>query len=80
MRVDYCCDPSQELPEDKDIVEYKECFRSVDQRMVLFSEKGESMDLLGKFPQTWIDRPWTERTTLYCGYHNEPIRREEKEN
>jgi hypothetical protein len=78
MRVDYCCPQFGEWPESRDeIIEYKECFRSVDRRMVLYSEKGESMDLLGKFPQTYADKPWHARTMLYLGYHNEPVQAKE---
>lgn len=79
MRVDYCCDPEQELPEESEQLIYKECFRAVDRKMVLYSVKGESMDLIGKFPHTFTDKPWSERTTLYMGYHNEPVRRKEEE-
>ena len=42
--------------------------------MVLYSEKGDSMDLLGRFPQTYVEKPWHPRTMLYVGFHDEPIR------
>ncbi len=77
IRVDYCCDPDTKFNEPIDYLEYKECFRSVDRRMVLYSEKGESMDMLGKFPMTYSERPWNPNTILYMGYHNEPIIRED---
>jgi hypothetical protein len=75
-RVDYCCPGYGSWPESRDeIIEYRECFRAVDQRMVLYSEKGESMDMMGKFPMTYVDKRWHPRTMLYLGYHEEPIRR-----
>lgn len=35
------------------------------------------MDLLGKFPMTYSEKPWHPRTMLYVGYHDEEIIREE---
>lgn len=81
VTIDYCCDPTMEISEKANIVEYKECFRATDQEVVLFSESGKSMDLLNVFPIHQVSKyPWTQETTLYFGYHNEPILRTDKEN
>ena len=72
-RIDYCCGGDEIGTEDADIVEYRECFRGVDQDVVLFSEKGKSTDILGMFPWEHTKLPWTHGTTLKMGYHHEPI-------
>lgn len=78
LRVDYCCGGDEIGLEKDEIVEYKECFRGVDQDVVLFSKKGKSYDILGMFNfQEKSIFPWTHNTTLHMGYHNEPIIRKE---
>ena len=76
--VDYCCDNDTHVdnPIPEEIV-YQECFRGVDKDVVLYSEKGKSLDILSMF--AWEDSllPCTPNTTLYFGYHNEPIRRKD---
>jgi hypothetical protein len=79
LTVDYCCDKS--ITVDQPIhsyIEYKECFRAVDQNVVLYSEKGESRNFLSWFNRNKIsETPWNEYTTLYFGYHNEPVIRKQ---
>ncbi len=79
IRVDYCCDGEARPETETDFIEYKECFRAVDQKVVLYSTKGESIDVLGFFPHEVTSKRWTEDTTLYFGYHNEPIKRKDEE-
>ena len=78
LTVDYCCDGdisvNTPIPED---ITYQECFRAVDQDVVLYSEKGKSSDFLGWFQKEATSNPWNEYTTLYYGYHNEPVRRKQ---
>lgn len=76
--IDYCCD--NEITVDTPIPEYimyKECFRAVDKNVVLYSEKGESRDFLSWFNKEVSGEPWNEYTTLYFGYHNEPVIRKQ---
>ncbi len=78
ITVDYCCDSGTTVNDPIDsYVEYRECFRAVDQDIVLYSEKGKSMDILGWFPYEVTSKRWNENTTLYFGYHNEPVRRKD---
>lgn len=79
VRIDYCCPGYDDFIEPVDTIEYKECFRAIDKKMVLYSEKGESLEMIGRFPMAVTRNPWTERTTLYMGYHNEPVRRTDEE-
>ena len=37
IMVDTCCDDMEMLPNDEQIIEYKECFRAVDGEVVLFA-------------------------------------------
>lgn len=79
LTVDYCCDNDVTVNDPiHSYVEYKECFRGVDHDVVLYSEKGKSSDFLSWFNKTVAsEKPWNEFTTLYFGYHNEPIVRKE---
>ena len=78
LTVDYCCDETTTVNDPvSSYVEYKECFRGVDKNVVLYSEKGDSSDFLSWFNKEVIDNPWNEYTTLYFGYHNEPIIRKQ---
>lgn len=79
IQVDYCCDGNTYVNDPiHSELEYKECFRAVDRNIVLYSVKGESIDFLSWFNKTQIsESPWNEHTTLYFGYHNEPIRRKQ---
>lgn len=79
ITVDYCCDMGQIVNDPiPDYVEYKECFRGVDQKVVLYSQKGDSTHFAGSwFSKEYTIEPWNEYTTLYFGYHNEPIRRKQ---
>lgn len=73
--VDYCCDES-EYPYPSNEIEYKACFHAVDKRVVLYSTTGESEAMLGNFTlfdKLFSEKPWTPKTTLKIGYHNEPI-------
>lgn len=78
LTVDYCCDGDVTVDSPVDsYVDYKECFRAVDGDVVLFSEKGKSMDILSWFKHEVTAKKWNEYTTLYFGYHNEPVRRKD---
>lgn len=78
LTVDYCCDESVIVDNPiSEYIEYKECFRGVDQDVVLYSEKGKSVDFLYWFKHEVTSNPWNEFTTLYFGYHNEPIVRKQ---
>lgn len=78
LTVDYCCDKNITVDTPiSEYVEYVECFRAVDTDVVLYSEKGNSTDFLGWFNREVTDTPWNEYTTLYFGYHNEPIERKQ---
>jgi hypothetical protein len=80
ITVDYCCDPDLSFPDDgPEILEYKECFRAVDGEMVLYSTSGKSGDLFGLFEWVNTTIPRTKRTTLYFGYHNDPILRDDRD-
>lgn len=74
--IDYCCDGSEhELNPTADYVEYVACFHAVDKKVVLYSEEGKSMDFLTQFPHEVTSRPWSPKTYLKFGYHDEPVRR-----
>ena len=78
LTVDYCCDNDTTVNKPiASYIEYKECFRGVDQNVVLYSEKGDSRDFLSWFNKEVSNTPWNEYTTLYFGYHNEPIIRKQ---
>lgn len=79
VTVDYCCDMSEYPDDGAEMLVYKECFRSVDQEMVLYSVEGKSIDFMKFFDREVTRKPWHPKTTLYFGYHNEPIRREDEE-
>ena len=75
VTVDYCCDFS-EYPSSEEILEYRECFRGVDGKVVLYSQKGDSTAVFDLFEQwKYAFRPWGPMTTLYKGFHNEPVLR-----
>lgn len=78
LTVDYCCDGETIVDNPiADYIEYKECFRGVDGDVVMYSEKGESGAFLGWFGREVSLKPWNEYTTLYFGYHNEPVVRKQ---
>lgn len=82
IKVDYCCD--NDIIVDNaiaDFIEYKECFRGIDGKVVLYSKNGDSSELLNFVPtKVFSDEPWNEMDTLYIGYHKEPIiRKKNKE-
>lgn len=79
ISVDYCCDGDITVNDaTPSYVEYKECFRGVDKNVVLYSEKGDSRDFTSWFNRIEAtNNPWNEYTTLYFGYHNEPIERKQ---
>lgn len=78
ITVDYCCDGDMIVNDPiKSEVEYKECFRSVDGKVILYSEKGNSQEVFTQSPHEVTNKPWNEFTTLYFGYHNEPIERKD---
>lgn len=82
VRVDYCCDMSEFREDESGMEVYKECFRAVDQRVVLYSTTGESMAVFNGFfgfDMEVVNKPWTPRTVLKFGYHNEPIKRIEED-
>ena len=62
-------------PSPSGFIEYKECFRSVDGKLVLYSTTGDSTDIKGFFPGKYSYAPWTYKTTLYFGYHGGLLRR-----
>lgn len=76
VSVDYCCDGDMMVQNPTpDYIEYKECLRAVDQKVVFYSLNGKSEDFIESFEKQFITNPWNELDTLYVGYHNEPIRR-----
>lgn len=79
ITVDYCCENDMTVNDALyNYVEYKECFRATDKNVVLYSVKGESRDFLSWFNKNVIsETPWNEYTTLYFGYHNEPVERKQ---
>ena len=78
IRVDYCCDMSESPINDEEMAVYKECFRAVDQKLVLYSTTGKSQDVFSMFPHEVSEKPWiSNRTYLKFGYHSEPIIRED---
>jgi len=80
ITVDYRCDPSMEFPDDgPEMLEYKECFRAVDGEIVFYSTSGKSDDVFGLFWWIKTTNPWSPRTTLYFGYHKEPVLRDDGE-
>ena len=72
--VDYCCDGS-EFPRDPEMIEYKECFRAVDQNIVLYSIKGESRDVYGFFSHEATSMPYRNNTVLKFGFIGENFER-----
>ena len=77
IMVDTCCgDGTDEMfPSEPRIIEYKECFRAVDQEVVLYSTSGASPDIKGFFPAEFSRLPWGTNTTLYFGYHDGFLKR-----
>jgi hypothetical protein len=76
--VDTCCDGQEMSPEPDEILEYKECFRATDGRVVLYSTTGMSPDFGSLYPASFSKYPWTSQTTLYFGYHDGLLRREDE--
>lgn len=79
LTTDYCCDAdstvNNAVPEYR---EYVECFRAVDGDVVMYSEKGKSRDFMSWFNrEVSSESPWNEYTTLYFGFHNEPVVRKQ---
>ena len=78
IQVDYCCDyPNSVVEPIAKEIEYKECFRAVDGDVVFYSQSGKSMDFIGWFEWNKTRQRWNEFTTLYMGYHDEPIQRKD---
>jgi len=75
IMVDTCCYGDETPPTTEQTIEYKECFRSVDQTTVLYSTKGEAWQIRYLYPATFSKYPWTSQTTLYYGYHDGYLRR-----
>jgi hypothetical protein len=73
IKVDYCCGGDEMPPQGPEFIDYKECFRGVDQNVVLYSQSGNSLDILRMFNWEYSLLPWTQGTTLRMGYHDEPI-------
>lgn len=83
VMVDVCCGGEEMAPTPPEELEYKECFRAVDQGMVLYSVKGKSADLFEGngffgFTPEWTSKPWSPKTVLYYGYHEGLIKRMDK--
>jgi hypothetical protein len=79
IMVDTCCDGIEVPPDDPQIIEYKECFRAVDREVVLYSTTGASPDIKAFFPAKFSLLPWGSNTTLYFGYNDRLLKREETE-
>lgn len=79
IMVDTCCVGGEMPPDDPQIVEYKECFQAVDGEVVLYSTTGSSPDIKGFFPAEFSLLPWGSNTTLYFGYHDGFLKREDAE-
>jgi hypothetical protein len=79
LTVDYCCDNEITVNDPiSSYVEYKEVFRAVDGDVVLYSEDGKSHDFIQMFKKREVtSKSWTEYTTIYFGYHSEPIVRKD---
>lgn len=77
VMVDTCCYGDELPPEPAQPIEYKECFRAVDQEIVLYSTTGKSEDLHKWFGVALSDKPWRADTTLYMGFHDGFLRRED---
>lgn len=74
IKVDYCCNGDEILDNPTvEYIEYRECFRAVDNKTVLYSLTGDSAALIQAIPRWYSDEPWSDMTTLYMGYHSEPI-------
>lgn len=79
IMVDTCCGGDEMPPDEPEIIEYKECFRAVDQDVVLYSTTGASLDIKGFFPAEFSLLPWGSNTTLYFGYHDGFLKRVDSE-
>ena len=79
ISVDYCCDNDIVVNDPiSQYIEYKEVFRAVDGDVVLYSESGKSIDIMGMFKGREVtSKKWNEFTTLYFGYHSEPVERKD---
>lgn len=75
IMVDTCCRGDEMPPLPEEIIEYKECFRSVDQTTVLYSTTGEAWQFRHLYPASFSKYPWTNNTTLYYGYHDGFLKR-----
>lgn len=75
IMVDTCCGGDEMVPEPSEILEYKECFRAVDDEVVLYSTTGASLDIKGFFPAEFSLLPWGTNTTLYFDYHDGLLKR-----
>lgn len=79
-RMDYCCRGGKEVYlEEDEIIVYNVCFQAIDRKMALYSLKGESQDLMlgNLFGHVFSEKPWSRKTDLYMGFHEEPIIRED---
>lgn len=77
IMVDTCCDDIEMAPEHPKTIEYKECFRAVDQDIVLYSTTGKSEKVLEWFTPSLTTKYWRPDTILYYGYHDGYLRRED---
>lgn len=77
ITIDECCGGDELGPKRPEILEYKECFRAVDRKVVLYSVKGESRDVFRMFPRTATSKPWTPKTMLYYNFLGQLVRRTE---
>lgn len=55
---------------DKDEIEYKCAFRSVDNEVALFSTTGKSMDIFNGFSYQWQKEPWHPDTVFEFNCHD----------
>lgn len=78
-RVDYCCGGGEVETTPMDYDEYKVCFTAVDGRTALYSTSGKSDNAFLGFGWDVSEKPWSLKTHLYMGYHNEPIRRTDED-
>lgn len=84
VMVDTCCGGNEMPPLDREILTYKECFRALDQEVVLYSEKGNSVDIFEGngffgFTAEFTSKPWTPKTVLYFGYHDGYLKRKDED-
>lgn len=75
--VDMCCDGEINSTVDIDYIEYKECFRAVDKKVVMYSLSGKSDDYVMQQTHNVSSKIWNINTELYFGYHNEPAIRKD---